>query len=78
MTRSKAAQHAIFPSMWVAILNSINFRGGGRVHAQLACIETKDAIICEMSVSTMPIQWNTTLLLLNYSTFEEAVNTVKY
>lgn len=48
------------------------------MHAQLACIETKDAIICEMSVSTMPIQQNTTLLLLNYSTSKEAVNTVKY
>lgn len=48
------------------------------MHAQLACIETKDAIICEMSVSTMPIQRNTKLLLLNYSTSEEAVSTVKY
>lgn len=48
------------------------------MHAKLACIETKDAIICEVFVSTMPIQWNTKLLLVNYSTSKEAVSTVKY
>lgn len=48
------------------------------MHAKLACIEMKDAIICETSVSTMPIEWNTKLLLLNYSTSKEAVSTVTY
>lgn len=48
------------------------------MHAKLASIEMKDAIICETSVSTMPIEWNTKLLLLNYSTSKEAVSTVTY